>query len=322
MNEELLGRELLRLWQEQAKFNHAVNELDYKDRTDEELAQTYLLGIHSEADEVLRELNWKAHRKEHKPPVNMTAMADHLADLTKYVWCLAQLVGMGPEDLIRAVSEKTDALWQVLGSEFSEPGPGQPVLVCDLDNTLARYTESVLAWFASKQYKVDETWFLKDTYRVREHIRVGSVEYYNLKLAWENEGGYASLPPYPDWTGAIKAMREVQGVYVVLATARPSRLSKRVWYDCWQWAKTYLGDVDRMLFCQEQRAAYVLEYMDAGHPVVWLEDSPEYADDIAEHEIPAVYHAHAYNLNVPCIRVGHNVLGLIDIIQEKIRAQR
>lgn len=298
--EEELGRKLSKLWSDQIKFNIAVGELDYKSRTSEEMVQVYLLGLMSEMDELLKGLNWKSHRKQNKPPLDKVALADHLADIGKYTMCLWQLFGFTPDTMVEAMQKKTDALWHVLGSEFSEPRPGQPVLLVDLDNTVARYIEGFSTWMAGTGHPARHRSNEWSNYELAPLFNLDWSHYQSLKLLWEQgtrngrgePGGYATLDPYDAWTDAVKHVAR-SGAYVILCTARPQEGAKQVWYDCWSWAVAHFGRVDRLAFCGPSRVEIATRYRDAGHPVVWLDD--QHIHLMIEYKIPSIIHTQPYN---------------------------
>lgn len=291
-----LGAALARLWADQQNFNYALAGLDAQPRTVEDLAQIYILGMHGELDELLRRLNWKYHRRERKPPVDRRALEDDLADLTKYVLCLWQLFRYDASSMIHASQAKTDVLWHVIGGEFGEPEPGQPILVIDLDNTVARYTEGLDEWMDRVHGFLVAN---PATYDMAERYGADR-EFYSLwKTQWENGedgGGYLSLKPYERWILVVNDVIRRERPFVVVSTARPAAEAKRVWYDCWQWAAKHLTRIDRMLFLGLERAEWARKMRDAGHPVVALEDSPANLEEYTAEEVLTICHSQPYNL--------------------------
>ena len=316
-----LGASLIRLWEDQRKFNVAVNELDYKERSREEMIQVYLLGLMSEMDELLKGLNWKYHRKQDKPLVDRVQLADHLADIGKYQMCLWQLFGFSPEEAVKAMQKKTDALWHVLGAEFSEPRPRQPVLLVDLDNTVARYVEGLSLWMAGNGIITKRDPTAWGQYEMAPLYGLDWVTYQKVKLEWEQgtnnrrgePGGYATLEPYDTWVEAVTYARKL-GAYLVLCTARPTEGAKQVWYDCWSWGVQHFGKVDRLAFCGQDRVRIAQDYQVRVHPVVWLDD--QNIELMRDYEIPSVVHIQPYNMkdiapitsrmNIRC--VGHSAM--------------
>ena len=295
------GKWLTRLWDEQREFNEALATLDPSERTQERMVETYALGLIEEISEVLRRVNWKYHRRQDKPEIDRVALADDLADLEKYVMCLWQLFGFDLDNRLTAIDKKTKALWQVIETEFSAPEPGQPVLVCDLDNTLAKYTVGFAEWMGRQGYLSSSPVEEFSSYQLHRLFDLDFPTYQSLKIYWErgaNGGGYDTLQPYSSWVEAVRKARE-QGCYLVLVTARPHLDTKQVWYDCWTWAKKHLGRVDRLLFCESGRIKIVLDYLKAGHPTVWLEDSPEYLSWLRDYgdrlPLSIIVHAQPYN---------------------------
>lgn len=287
------GAKLAALWRAQAQFNAALADLDdVPERTREELAQIYVLGMHKELSQLLQRLNWKFHRRQAKPVVNMDNVKDDLADLTKYVICLWQLFDLSADEMLAAVEKKTDALWTAVGTEFRKPEPGQAVIMVDLDNTIAQYTAGLDEWMLmEKRIPVAKY----DTYDMAERYNLSRTAYNLLKDEWETGGGYLRLAPYARWIGVIREIRSWEEAFLVVATARPVAESKRVWYDCYAWATQNLGPIDRMLFAERSRVMVIKGYKEGGHPVLVFEDNPAYLPRLAMDAIPTLVHQHPYN---------------------------
>jgi hypothetical protein len=258
----------------------------------------------------------------------MENVADDLADLTKYVWCLWQLFGFSQEDMLKAVGKKTDLLWQVIGHEFRQPEEGQAVILVDLDNTVARYAEGLDEWML--EYAA-LTPVKLDTYDMAARYDIPRPTYEGLKAEWEAGGGYAKLKPYDRWVAAIKDLRRSENAFLVVCTARPVAETKRVWYDCYAWAEQHLENVDRMLFLDKGRVDIAKEYRDRGHPVLVFEDNPSYLPTLALMEMPTLVHRQPYNERADNDRVrswGHlgftadEPVGLVTAGRRMLREQR
>lgn len=320
------GAKLGALWRAQAQFNAALADLDdVPERTREELAQIYVLGMHKELSQLLQRLNWKFHRRQAKPVVNMDNVKDDLADLTKYVMCLWQLFDLNADDMLAAVEKKTDALWTAVGTEFRKPEPGQAVIMVDLDNTIAQYTAGLDEWMLI-QKRIPTVKY--DTYDMAERYNLSRAAYNLLKDEWETGGGYLRLAPYARWIEAIKDIVRSENAFLVVATARPVAESKRVWYDCYAWATENLGSIDRMLFAERSRITILEEYKDKGHPVLVFEDSPAYLPRLAMTETPTLVHQQPYNEGIVEYRSSHmgssgeHPVGLVTAGRRMIRDQR
>lgn len=290
-----LEERLRKLWEDQIKFNISVGQLDYKDRSSEEMLQVYLLGMMTEMSELLTKTNWKHHRKQNKPTVSGTDLADGLADIGKYALCLFQLFGYTPEMMLDCMQKKTDAMWHVLGSEFSQPAAGQSVILCDIDNTVARYVSGFSRWMGSQGFPPVTPAMGWKSYDMNGLFGLGWSEYQTLKLRWEQgeaNGGYSTLDPYAAWVHAVRRAQKA-GAYVILSTARPHDKAKQVWYDCWSWAVKHFGKVDRLLFADGTRVETLLEFKAKGHPVLWLDD--QYLPMMHHYHLPCFVHSQPYN---------------------------
>lgn len=68
--------------------------------------EQYVKYIHVEADEALRETNYKHHKKVQ--PIDMTRLKDEIADIAIYTFALAGVVFENYEEFFEAVQNKVN----------------------------------------------------------------------------------------------------------------------------------------------------------------------------------------------------------------------
>jgi hypothetical protein len=241
---------------EQKQYNDKIREETYVDRehTREEWTQTYILGLVSEIDEILREIKWKRHTGSwDKKPVRSN-IAVELADITKYILSLWELWGFTDADIVEYVSIKNEILNQKYKQDYSKPPRNSCVLICDIDGTLADYRRGFIAWLVDMG-EIDPT--ETDSYEsllMDTNIEMSYPAYEVLKESFEEAGGYANLPPYVESISTLRALKSL-GVYIIVYTARPVTKHKRIWYDTWKWLREnnipadelHIGSEDRIL---------------------------------------------------------------------------
>lgn len=258
---------LFNLWQAQRDYNDKIR-LE-SPGTPEEWTQTYLMGIVAEIDEVLREMNWKKHRKQINK-VDKTNLAYELADLTKYVLSLWEVWDFSFEEMLRYTVDKSEILELLYEQEHCAPAEGAPIVICDIDGTLGDWRSSFVEWARDRSadpIPADPSktmWMDSDL----------SMEYpaYNvLKEQFESEGGYLYIKPYID---LVEFLREIQeDVFLIIMTARPAKQFHRIWYDTTMWLSYYRIKPHQLFIGSEPRILLADSYR-KGHKVILLEDDP------------------------------------------------
>lgn len=254
---------LKKLWREQKKYNEIVR---LETHNKEEWTTKYLLGLVSEIDEVLREINWKRHRKTSKNVV-LSSLAFELADLTKYVLCLWELWGFSQDEMLDWCLIKTDIMNKLLEMENNQPMPKQPVIISDIDGTLGDWRKEFIS--RAKQQSTDP----QETLLIDVDVGIQYDAYVRNKHSFEAGGGYSSIPIFKD---AARLLRQAKkcGVYVIIYTARPVNKYKAVQYDTLRWLQAHSIPFDELRFGHEERIMTAVSLRKKGHPVLMLEDDP------------------------------------------------
>lgn len=270
-----LGKLLTDTWNEQQDYNDNIQKNEGS-ADPSEWTQTYLLGLMSEIDEVLRELHWKRHRKG-SGRVILSNMGRELADLTKYVFSLWQAWGFSEEDMLRFVAEKNEILEAQWKQDQDHPLPHNKVILFDLDGTVADYRKGLAEYLEERTGATDHR---KMFYQMDLATGLDFEIYHEHKDAFEENGGYRELPEYPD---AIRTLNLLKShVSLVAVTARPKYLA-RSWADTYYWLKEKVRAPDRLWLCGGERLSYAKRMREQGYKVVCWEDSPVEALRFAEH---------------------------------------
>lgn len=251
------------------------------------------MGLSSESDELLRELNWKHHRKKDKV-FNRENVALELADMTKYILCLWQHFGFTLDEMLEYTHLKSEAMEQMQRQEFdqlqSEP---VPTLVSDIDGTLANYRDGFLRWCIDQGILPEGSVDSEETLHVDIDLALPYEKYRAAKDRFEVEGGYRYLEAYRDGIDLIRSAL-TEGWRVIVLTARPTHY-KRVWVDTWSWLKHWEIQPNYLLMADINRVIVIAHILGEGTcPVILLEDNPEIAlrsKDI----VPTVVRAKPYN---------------------------
>jgi hypothetical protein len=250
----------------------------------------------SEFDELLREINWKIHRKDRKRIVPVNLLME-LADIQKYVISLCELWGFSADELMEAVSIKTEALDIMYNMEHMEPVTGRRVVISDMDGTIADWATSFKQWLVEtgKLDEDDMTPFSSLNQDV--DLGVSYAVYVEWKTEFEESGQYRRLVPIEDGLQLLRRYKEL-GYFISVYTARPQSTFKRVWMDSFSWLRHYGLVPDLLTIGAEARIIHAIEHMEKGNEVILLEDNPELALRAANSGVRVILRAAKYNMGI------------------------
>lgn len=282
-----LGTALEKVWIQQRAYNGTILNQEGTDDPSE-WTQTYLLGLVSEIDEVLRELHWKRHRRD-SGRVIRSNLARELADLTKYVFSLWQIWGWTPEAMLKYVEEKNDVLAAQLYQDQNERMPFVKTVMFDLDGTVADYRAGLELYLNANTGASD---IRRMFYQMDLATQLDFEIYHQYKDEFEENGGYRTLPPYRDATTALRLIGKQANLCAV--TARPKYLG-RIWADTWYWLKEHIRVPQRLWLAGGERLSLAKKLRAEGYAVIAWEDSPIEALRFAEHGFETYMRSATYN---------------------------
>lgn len=293
------------VWAAQKAYNDAIR-LKEPGNFDHWM-KNYLLGAISEVDEILNEINWKAHRKGRV--MNPHNLARELADLTKYVFSMWEWSGFSEQDMLDYAAEKSAELTAQLRQDFEqEIPPNVPVIISDIDGTLGDWRKAFLDWVRANHLQDLPSY--DDTKHLSLEVSMGLSYpiYAKLKEQFEAEGGYQLLEAYSDAVYTLNTLAYYNQAHIILYTARPARVHTRIWSDTWHWLEEQdMGNlVKELRIGYEDRIARACEIRSQGHPLVLLEDDPTLALRAAATGIRVVMREQGYNVGVH----HRNILGV------------
>jgi hypothetical protein len=224
----------------------------------------------AEMDEVLREIDWKKHRKNKFTP-NRINMAYELADLTKYILSLWELWGFEAEDILEFVELKSRILELQSSQEFASIPDGVPVVITDIDGTLGDWRTTFINWLHSKGINN----IIEDpvtSLNLDIDLDMLYTGYSDLKEEFESSGKYREIEIYPDSKDTLKRIKDFYGAYIISVTARPTHIYRRIWMDTWMWIENNDLPIDELRIGSESRILLAHE-LRKSHPVIMLEDN-------------------------------------------------
>jgi NTP pyrophosphatase (non-canonical NTP hydrolase) len=287
-------RDLLhRLWDAQVEYNDRIRQGEQPHNFEYWMKQ-YLLGLVSEINEVLDEMNWKRHRRANKT-VDKINLGRELADLTKYVLCMWEQSGFTADEMLEYCWDKTLELKEQYKQDFIyHTHKGVPVIITDIDGTIGDWRMAFRDWLVSQGIPVASD--LAKSLSIEVDLGMPYEQYLPLKEKFESTGGYTQLSAYPDALDFLQ--REfTNGVDIIAYTSRPAKQYSRIWSDTWAW----LG-INNLAECicelrigSDERIAHACRLQREGSRVLLLEDDPSLALRAANAGVPVVMRSQPYN---------------------------
>ena len=287
-------QELNILWSRQKSYNDRIRIKS--EQSKEEWTQTYILGLMTEFDELLREINWKKHRKLSGRDPDLVNIAFELADIMKYTISLWEVWGFKADDMLNYCNMKSNILEVQEGQDQLATGAGTNILVTDLDGTVADWRGSFIKWLRENHVvpmKDDPVTSLS----MDVDLEMRYPLYNSLKEQFEREGNYATLLPYMDAISTVNNLVFNKNAFVIAHTARPFGKYKRIWMDTWNWIRKYDLLVNQLNMSSESRILSA-EFLSRNSSVIMFEDDPDLMVRAANCGIRVFARKHPYNEKV------------------------
>lgn len=300
------------IWKQQFDYNERVKRR--QQRSPAEWMEVYILGLMSECGQLLEAMRWKKHRlqsiEEFGPNV-----PDELADITKYVISMWQLIGYKPEEMLEQLYRKGMLLDSIFTQEF-ETDLNTNVVIFDIDNVLADTQTALAKFFELENFDWDR---LRSSIHLDLAISQPFDSYRLLKNRFEQGGGYADLNPMYDLVELFQELHE-QGFSIVCYTARPVTNFKRIREDTFNWFWQHGVKPDLIRFGREDRISWAAQLIRRGHNVILVDDDPNIAIRAGINQVPIIVPDRTYNSR--SANFFGNTEELIIRIGEKIDEQR
>lgn len=282
------------VWDKQQSYNTLVMAKNHK--TSSEWMINYILGASSELSELLQQTNWRNNFTrtvdEFGPNV-----AEELADITKYVFSLWQLMGFTSLDMLQAMDLKGEILNQLMYQETRALLERRRIIMLDLDGVIADFRQGFMEWVSSSKWS--EILTIKEE-EIGLHMDINHGwdyrSYNQAKIEFERDGGYSFLPSITSIKMALNTLNRI-GYYTIVYTARPFTTYKRIWGDTWTWLKDHNIIVNELHFGYEERVVAASRLAENNY-VMALEDDPTLINRYAGCNIPVFVYPQPYNVSL------------------------
>lgn len=224
----------------------------------EHWTKEYVLALHAEASELLREVKWKPYLPPDRAASALRGnVLEEITDIWKYLLNLLLTWGVSPEEFLAKFHEKSAVVelrYQQDAALAQLRREARPVLALDIDGVLTRYPEDWLAWLCREKGRgavcSDPPVVPFATVEDARDALPPDV-YADYKLEYRESGAEArTCTPRP---GAAEAVRRLAEVYaVVLISARPVREVNRLYGDTLAWLAEHAVPYTALYFDREK----------------------------------------------------------------------
>lgn len=281
----------------------------------EKQAHTKELILHliSEADEILREINWKIHRKDAIENVDRSKIVEEIIDAFKYVLSIAHIWEIDEEELLSEFYRKSEVVKQRYKQE-KQLGllEDKNIVAIDIDGVLGKYPEAFIN-FISEETGIDLSNYIQKSYNLYDEladlIPGGKKKMKELKHNFRLIGKESYLPLID---GAVEALRMLnrRGKTIVLLSARPYKQYPRIFADTIDWLRTNGFVYDAIIWDENKEDRIVKEFPNMNFMV---EDYEKNANKVAEkgykvYLIDKTYNRHKLHDNVIRVKNWEEIL--------------
>jgi len=271
---------LREIFKDQLDFNRKViDDMEGLEKK-EKVSQTkeYILHLHSECDELLREMAWKSHRKEDGYIIRSN-MKEELIDVFKYWLSIVVLWGFEPEEIVEEYWRKSKVVEQRFKQEKRLNFDGRKVVGVDIDGVLAAYPEHFLD-FINREVGTDLKVEDLTEYNVYEALELPYDMTKRLKAKFRETGEKRHIPVLDGAKEFLESLKN-NDYKIVLLSARPYKKYKRIFADTQEWLEKNELIHDAILWDEDKCNRLIREF---GHDNVefFVEDNRNNALDISK----------------------------------------
>jgi uncharacterized HAD superfamily protein len=307
--------ELEKIWKDQKEFNK--NFIDYENMIEKEKVEQlkeYSLMLIDEVMELVRETNWKAHRKDNRYMINSN-VKEELIDIFKYWLSIGLIWDLDVESFIEEYHRKSSVVEQRFKQEKQLNFKSNKIVGVDIDGVLADYPGCFIEYINQKvgtNFKVENL----TQYNIYEAIKdIPTNIMKELKHEFRKSGELKNVGVFPGAKVFLNTLRN-KDYKIVLLSARPYKKYRRIFADTQEWLSEN-GLVHDAILWDEDKMDRLIREFGEDNVEFFIEDNLENANSISKttnvYLINKSYNKGKINENV--IRV--NSLKEVLVIEEK-----
>jgi len=285
---------LSEVWDKQEEYNDEMFKQRFMSSSD--WMENYVHGMTAQLGQLIEQAGWRKHHVKSVEDFGPN-IKEELADLTKYIFSMWQIMGFTEQDMLDAMELKGEILAQLLRQEIQSPVIRRRIVMLDLDGVVADFRQGFMSWVAETKWA--------DTLHIKEeeiglHMDINhnwNYRAYNqAKIEFERDGGYTTLPSIKAVKMAMNTLKSI-GWYIIVHTARPYTTYKRIWGDTWTWLKVHDIFPDELHFGYDERIVAASKLQE-NNMVIAIEDDPVLIKRYAGCGIPVFVYPQPYNTSI------------------------
>ena len=282
-------KEMLDLQNKFSKNFYDVSNLSEAEKAEKH--KIFCLAMHSKLSQLANSVNFREHRPYVEQPNRQNILFETM-DVFRYSLALLNLWGFSEEEAQESFRSRDVHLTLQLEKSIKNWN-GQPVVVVDVDDVLARFRQSFYSWMNEKY---------------GSHFDENSSEYY-ISKAPDGKGGNILLSEFIE-SGKIRTLETCQnlikglgelrksGFWIHILTARPAEDLKCL-YETYSWLSENVVEFDSVQFSPEKYIAVAgLKAYKEGKVVCAIDDSSKHAAEFAMHDVTCLVPRRSYNTDV------------------------
>jgi len=273
-------------WQDAERF---ITDSNYR----LSIVKDFVLGIYQQNTFLLETFNWAKHSLERTEDIQNTKI--QIVDIVKYAVGLYILVGGNAkefEELFTNKSNELDNRWNQNEVKFTKENK---VVVFDVDGVIADYSnhytdflENVCGLVSVNKDRKSYSFFEK--YGITRQAE----EQFNIDFI--KMGGFTKIPVFD---GIVDVMNEIKnkGIKIVLLTARPSWIFKRLISDTYRWLKNNNIPHDLIIW-DKDKADAIINYVFPAKVICMVEDRDKHSLEVSHIGVDVLLIDKTYNKSI------------------------
>ena len=289
-------------WQDKERF---VVDRSYRNQ----VMKDFILGLTKQTSSLLETFGWSNHLLNKLEDVHNAKI--QLIDLSKYVFAFFTMLGGTPEEFADLFVKKSDELDERWNQNDLKLNADNRVVIFDIDGVIADYSTGYESFLRNEIGLVERPAAKRTSYSFFEYFGITRQQEEKYNEEFIQSGGFGRLPIYPGVTETIAYLKSL-GIKVVLVTARPNWIYRRIAMDTQTWLRENGVEYDLLLWNKDKADAIINNIFPAN--VLWMiEDRDKHAIEVTHIGVDVLLVNKPYNQQA----VGNRIIRISDLAEVK-----
>jgi uncharacterized HAD superfamily protein len=297
MEDMMINEDMLKLlFDIQRKHNKIWQDSDLFESNKEyriKVKKDMILGIFDQTSDLLNTFSWGKHILESTEDVYNGKI--ELIDIAKFIIGLFILEGGTAEEFYQLFSKKSEELdkkWEAAKNKLTHDND---VVVFDIDGVLANYEKTYMNFLIKEKHlPVVESDRSDYSFYKTFGIKRQDEEKYHSEFI--QEGKFLEIEPYRHAVSVVNELHDM-GLKIILLTARPNWIFKRLTSDTRQWLDVNNFQYDLLLWNKDKSDAIINNVFPA-NVLYMIEDRDKHAIEVTHAGIDVLLIDKTYNRQV------------------------